>query len=176
VADVERHRDFMALLDGHGAAVMATLRRLCRSRHDAEDVFQETAARVWRHLPGRAELRNPRAWLMTVAYRAFVDARARRRHHPPEAVGDSAGDSVIDPVDTRVGPPDRAAERTETCDRVHAAVAGLPAAVREVVALHYQGGLTIAQTAAAMDVSEGTVKSRLNAALRRLREALEESE
>ena len=34
----------MDLLDAHGAAVLAMLRRLCRRRHDADDVFQETAA------------------------------------------------------------------------------------------------------------------------------------
>ena len=38
----------MELLDAHGAAVLAMLRQLCGSRHDADDVFQETAARVWR--------------------------------------------------------------------------------------------------------------------------------
>jgi RNA polymerase sigma-70 factor, ECF subfamily len=158
----------MELLDAHGAAALAMLRRLCGSRHDAEDVFQETAARVWRSLPAAPRLRNPRGWVLTVAYRAFLDERGRsqRRRH----------DELADPADPRSDPPDRAAARAEVCDRVQAAIAGLPEPVRQVVVLHYLGGLTISQTAAAMDVREGTVKSRLNAGLGLLRGVLEGGE
>ena len=53
------------------------------------------------------------------------------------------------------------------------AIAGLPDLIREVVVLHYTAGLTLSQTAAAMEISEGTVKSRLNAALNKLRSVLE---
>jgi DNA-directed RNA polymerase specialized sigma24 family protein len=42
-----------------------------------------------------------------------------------------------------------------------------------VVVLHYVGGLSLSQTAATMEISEGTVKSRLNAALKKLRGVLE---
>jgi RNA polymerase sigma-70 factor (ECF subfamily) len=169
VAHGDDHRQpFADLLDAHGAAVLAMLRRLCGNRHDADDAFQETAARVWRHLASRAWyqprpwLRNPRAWVMTVAYRAFVDARVRRRPH----------EELREPADGRVEPPDRSAERAETADRVQAAIAALSGPTREVVVLHYLGGLTIGQVAAAMDLAEGTVKSRLNAALTKLRDAL----
>jgi RNA polymerase sigma-70 factor, ECF subfamily len=103
---------------------------------------------------------------MTVAYRVFVDSRERRKPH----------DELSDPPDARADPPDRAAARAEVCDRVQAAIAGLPEPVREVVVLHYLGGLTLSQTAAAMDVREGTVKSRLNAALGQLRSVLEGSQ
>ncbi len=54
MAHGDDHRQpFTDLLDAHGAAVLAMLRRLCGNRHDADDVFQETAARVWRHLGSR---------------------------------------------------------------------------------------------------------------------------
>src|SRR3954471_12224819 len=131
----------MELLDAHGAAVLSMLRRLCGSRHDADDVFQETAARVWRSLPTQPRLRNPRGWVMTVAYRVFVDSLGHRRPRHGE---------LADPADARADPPDRAAARAEVCDRVQAAIAELPESVREVVVLHYLGGLTISQTAAAM--------------------------
>jgi RNA polymerase sigma-70 factor (ECF subfamily) len=153
----------MALLDAHGAAVMAMLRRLARSnRTDAEDAFQETAARVWRNMHEVARLANPRAWVMTIAYRAFVDVRTRQRVHDP----------LPDAVDTRAGSPNDSAERHETADRVQSAIAALDEPVRQVVVLHYMSGLTLAETAAAMNLSAGTVKSRLNAALGRLRSVL----
>ena len=46
-------------------------------------------------------------------------------------------------------------------------------ALRQVVILHYTGGLTLRETAEALACSEGTVKSRLNAAITKLRSMLE---
>jgi len=155
-------REFLELLDDHGATLMAMLQRLCRNTHDAEDVFQETAVRVWRAFAGRPRLRNPRGWVMTIGYRAFLDMRERHGRHA----------ELPDVADGRLALPMDAAGRAEECDRVQAAIGGLPEPMREVIALHYVGGLTLRQTAAAMEVSEGTVKSRLNAALGRLRSVL----
>ena len=51
---------FLGLVDEHGAAVLALLRRLCGRGHDAEDLFQDVAIRVWRTwAPGqRSEIRE----------------------------------------------------------------------------------------------------------------------
>lgn len=153
---------FLELLDRHGAVVLATLRRLCRSSHDAEDVFQETAMRVWRYLPRRNRLRAPRAWLMTVAYRSYLDHRSRSPTHV---------ELRDDPDETFPGPAQQA-QRSEERQRVQTAVAGLPGAIHEVIVLHYTGGLTLRQTAKAMGISLGTAKSRLNNGLDRLRKAM----
>src|SRR5262245_5960136 len=153
----------MALLDDHGASLMALLRRLCGNQPDADDVFQETAVRVWKNFASRPWLRNPRSWLMTIGYRAFLDSRDRRR----------SGSELVDPTDTRSRSPGELAERAEDFDRIQAAIQGLPDSIREVVVLHYVGGLSISQTAAAIQIAEGTVKSRLNSALATLRRALE---
>jgi RNA polymerase sigma-70 factor (ECF subfamily) len=163
VPDSAWQREFLELLDAHGAMLMAMLRRLCGNGHDAEDVFQDTAVRVWRGFAGRPRLRNPRAWLMAIGYRAFLDGRSRQ----PRPEG------LHEPVDSRNASPGQRAEQSEDCDRVQAAIADLPEPIREVVVLHYVGGLTLRQTAAAMEISQGTVKSRLNAALNKLRSILE---
>jgi RNA polymerase sigma-70 factor (ECF subfamily) len=143
--------------------MMSMLRRLCRNPHDAEDVFQETAVRVWRNFLRRPLLRSPRAWLMTIAYRTFLDHQARRRR----------GENLVDPPDDRQADPGRQAEHAERNRRLTAAIDGLPPALRQVIILHYSGGLTIRQTAQAMGLSLGTAKSRLNAALVELRSMLQ---
>jgi len=163
VSNSSLHREFLELFDAYGATLMAMLRRLCANQHDAEDVFQDTAARVWRTFSARPRLRNPRAWIMTTGYRAFLDARGRRKPH----------EALLDPVDDRTASPGQMAERSEDCARVQTAIAGLLDPIREVIVLHYTAGLTLSQTAAAMEISEGTVKSRLNAALNKLRSVLE---
>ena len=159
---------FLALVDRHGAGAMALLRRLCGNEHDAEDVFQDVAVRVWKHLGERPRLRDDRAWLLTIAYRAYLDHRARR---PPVHVPLFDDDSEL----ARAGmdrDPVAVAERTELARQVNAAVAGLSPLLREVVVLHYTGGLSLRQVAAATGASIGTVKSRLNAGLEQLRRRL----
>jgi RNA polymerase sigma-70 factor (ECF subfamily) len=155
-------RKFVALLEAHGPALLGMLRRLCRNAHDADDVYQDTAMRVWRYFPQRPRLRNPKSWLMTIAYRAFVDHHQRRRKHEP----------FIELADQRGEAPDTLAEKAEWSKQIAAALESLSPAVRQVVVLHYSGGLTLRETAAAMDISIGTAKSRLNAGLEALRSLL----
>lgn len=154
---------FASLVDEYGAALLAFLRRMCGNPHDADDAFQETAVRVWRSFAQRPSLRNERAWLMTIAYRAFLDQRSRR--HTTEALREPADDRAASPVET--------ADRAEQASQLASEVSGLPEAMREIVVLHYSGGLTLKETARVVGVSLGTVKSRLNAALKQLRSVLE---
>ena len=159
----QEHQEFMALVNAHGAAVLAMLRRLCGNPHDAEDMFQETAVRVWRNFGNRPTLRSPRGWLITVAYRVFLDQRTRQSDHV-------AND---EPVDCRSVSAESLAEQAEWRDRLNAAIQALAAEGRELVLLHYAGGLTLSESAAALGVPVGTAKSRLNVALNKLRSVLE---
>jgi len=166
VSDSRHDRQFLALLDDHGAIVMALLRRLCRNHHDAEDAFQETAVRVWRSLGQQPVLRNPRGWLLTIAYRAYLDQASQRR-------GTENGHDCAQTPDQRLLPPEARVEQKEEEARVHQAIASLPEPLREVVFLHYTARLSLKETAAAMGLALGTAKSRLNAALGKLRGLLQ---
>lgn len=156
---------FVAMVDTHGAALLATLCRLCENRHDADDLFQETAVRVWRSFATRPVLRSPRAWLITIGYRAFLDSR--------KSADCYTTDSFATFVDARASAPEELIERAESNALLNERVGELPAHLREVIALHYHGGLTIRQTAAAMQVSLAITKNRLHAALKELRSTLE---
>lgn len=160
--DSAPHAAFAALFRDHAGAVLGLLRRLCRNRHDADDVFQETAVRAWQHICGGQPLQNPRSWLMTVAYRTFLDLRSRSQS------GREAPGEMIDPGRG----PESAAEQLEEAIRLRRAVDELSAPGRDVLLLHYSGGLSLRETAETLQVSEGTVKSRLSAALVQLRKAL----
>ena len=154
--------EYLQMVDDHGAAVLAMLRRLCGNTPDAEDAFQETAVRVWRNFDRQPPLRNPRAWLMAIAYRAFVDQHARRRQ----------GDVLTDVADYRSHSPGDAAVKVEEATQIGTAIEELSENLRQVVVLHYTGGLTLQETAEALGLSPGTVKSRLSAALTKLRSIL----
>ena len=163
-ADSADQRAFAALVDQHGAALLALLRRLCRNEHTAEDLFQETAARVWRNIRSAPLLRNPRAWLMKIGYHVFLDHRQPALTVPQD---------LSDAPDLRFPTPPENAEQQESACRIQNHIADLSEPLRDVLALHYTGGLSIHETAAAIGISAGTVKSRLNAALNELRRRLQ---
>lgn len=162
MATTSDQSEFLKMVDDHGAAVLAMLRRLCGNTPDAEDAFQETAVRVWKSFDRQPPLRNPRAWLMSIAYRAFVDQNARRRK----------GDMLTDVADHRLHSPGDAAVKVEEATQIGTAIEELSENLRQVVVLHYTGGLTLLETADALGISVGTVKSRLSAALTKLRSIL----
>jgi RNA polymerase sigma-70 factor, ECF subfamily len=158
---------FQDLLDEHGAPTLAMLRRLCGNPHDADDLFQEVAVRVWRNRKARPTLRNARGWILTIAYRAFLDHRAGRQGHATLEDDDRAFAVVGGDRD-----PVAIAEVAERARLVDSAVAQLSPALRSVIALHYTGGLSLREVANATGLSVGTVKSRLNAGLEQLRRRL----
>ena len=106
---------FTALVDQHGSAILALLRRLCRNSPDADDAFQETAIRVWRGLAQCPPLTNARSWLLTIAFRAFVDLQARRQRNSTE--------QLADPTDNRIPSPTHAIQQQEENQRLDAALA-----------------------------------------------------
>jgi RNA polymerase sigma-70 factor (ECF subfamily) len=163
--DAER-QTFLELVDRHGATVLGMLRRLCGNRHDADDVFQEVATRVWLNIHLRPRLRSPRAWLMTIAYRQFLDHHSRVRLHQPLLNSD------LPERDWSAFDPARQAERSEEARMLDDAVQKLPELLRSIIVLHYTGGLSLRETAQAVGISAGTAKSRLNTALTQLRRRL----
>lgn len=154
-----------ALHDEHAAALWSFALHLTGGdRARAEDVTQETLLRAWRH-PGVLDQsqRSARAWLFTVARRIVIDERRS-----------AAARSEI-PTDQ---PPERAVpddtERAVQGWLVADALTELSDRHRQVLALCYFQGLSVAEAAARLGVAEGTVKSRTHYALRALRLVLEE--
>ena len=110
---------------------------------------------------------RPRArlttYLVTLARNAAIDARraAWQRREPLDAEPASAGPA-----------PDEIAHRHELARRLSAALAEIPPEDREALVLSEVGGLSYREIAEAAGVPEGTVASRKNRAIRRVRERL----
>jgi len=134
-------------------------------RQHAEDVVQETMVRAWREA-GRLDLSGPSLmpWLTSVARRIVIDEHRRKRARPEEAGTDAVADVPVD---------------DDTADTVlRVAVA---AAMRELTSSHRQiltetilRDRTVDQTAEALGIPVGTVKSRVHYALRVLQVVLAE--
>lgn len=131
---------------------------------DRDDLVQEALLRAWRHRrsfdPARGQ---PSAWLLAIV--ANVCRRESGRHSRLRSVGEPP--DLAQPP-TGVG-PDRAID-------LERAVATLPKRQRLAVDCYYFAGLTVTETAAVMGCSDGTVKSALSGARRRLRILLEDND
>lgn len=73
---------FPALLQCALPTLRAFLRRLCGNEADADDVLQETLAKVWRHRANFDATRPASSWLHQAAFRCFCDHRRRQRAAP----------------------------------------------------------------------------------------------
>jgi RNA polymerase sigma-70 factor (ECF subfamily) len=154
------YRDFRATLFGQ------VLSLTNHDRQWTEDVVQETMIRAWQHA-GTLE-REPgmlRGWLLTVARRIVIDGWRNRRVRPQEVALDIPEDAgTADRTDSSLA--------ALTIDR---ALLGLDEKYRSVISETYLAGNTVRQAAAILGIPEGTVKSRLYAAMRQLRKALGET-
>ena len=145
--------DFAAWVAPH-VRVMGLVAARLGPAGDREDVVQDALLDAWRHRetydPARG---SAQAWLVAITAR-----RARRRHGRRTVALTEAADVAVEDA---VGDVDlrRAVER-------------LTGRQRTAVELHYFVGLPVAECAAAMGCSEGTVKSTLSDARARLRKEL----
>ena len=157
---------FEALYERTFPRVYAYVASLLRDRTAAEDVTAQAYERAYRRRRSfRAGRGTPEAWVFAIARNAALDELRRRKRTaaPIDEVEDQAGGSVED-----------AAELAIRRDVVRAALAGLEPRERDLVALKFMGGLTNAEIAGVLGVSESNAGTRLHRTLTKLREACHE--
>lgn len=148
------------LVRDHHALAFRVARSVLRDDASAEDAVQDLYLRFLRDPAALERAANLKAFVARAAVNAALDQKrsAGRREKRERAA--TREEAVMDSVEQ--------AARAE----LRAKVAELPDEQRLAVEMHYFHGLTKEETAAALDVPAGTVSSRLNAALGRLRTAL----
>lgn len=130
-------------------------------RRLAEELAQEAFVRTCQHWETVRTLDAPGAWVHRVGINLAI-SRARRRRTELRIVQQQGA----------VAPTASAGADAGLADEVvRAAVAALPADERAVVVLRFHADLSVADTASALGVPEGTVKTRTRRALGRLRGA-----
>src|SRR3981081_1809448 len=157
-------RVFERMVHEHHEPLLAFWFALTGSRHDGEEVAQETLLRAYRALvtysPDRIRDLKQRAGLPRIAGNV---ARNRYRGLRPRLVELNGSEQ-----DTAPGPEARALRRAQLEDVV-AALAGLPPRHREAVVLRVVQDLSYADVAEVLGQPIGTVKSNVHRALQVLR-------
>ncbi|MGI5869943.1 MAG: RNA polymerase sigma factor [Kiritimatiellia bacterium] len=153
---------FSQLVRKHQNAVMNFFRRSGVYR-DVEDLAQEAFLKLYRARRGYRPAAKFTTFLYLIARRVMIDSirRSARQAKLMEGYGKEA-------------PPaeDAPAMRGERSD-AEKALDCLSPAMRETVALVVMQGLTYAEAASVLGIPEGTAKSRVSAAMRQMRAALE---
>ena len=163
-------RAWETIVRGYQGLAFRTAYLLSGNAADAEEAVQSGFVKAYRAL-GRFRRGAPlRPWLLRIVSN---EARNRRRsagRREALALRAAAADRPGDAVPS----PEAALLARESHERLLAAVEALPEEHRDAVACRYLLELSEEETAAALGIRKGTVKSRLSRALARLRATLEE--
>src|SRR5437764_2992411 len=147
--------------------VLATARRILGDAADAEEATQEVFLRVYKYLHRFDRAKPFEPWLYRLTVNVCNDM-ASRRTRAQDRVSHEASEPTAVSVD-----PDAGLHRDEQRRLVQSALSSLPEKQRMAVVLRDLQGLSIAETAKAMTVSQATVRSHLSAARLRLKKLIE---
>ena len=154
------------LIDRFHGRIYAFLRRLSGTDADAVELTQRTFCRVWVALPGFAGKSTLSSWLHGIAYRTYVDWLRKERRS--QAMPDEWWTCL---ADEGVGPDAISAARDDK-SVIYGAVDRLEPELRDTIHLHYYQGLSIEETAKALEIASSTVKHRVRRALDQLRRTI----
>jgi len=159
--------DLAALFQQYRIRIFHFALQMLGNTEDAMDVTQDAFLRLHRHWHRRDANRSAVAWLYAIARNLAIDVIRARRVRKPAAVEEADAEPSPAPG------PEVLAGRSELRERIWAALAELPPALREVVVLRDLHGLSYAELAQTLGVPATTVTSRLHDARERLRKKLE---
>jgi len=157
-------------------SVIFRINRVLHNASDAEDVAQEVLLRVCKNI---RSLKNPshfRVWLnkitMNETYRHLEKNSKQGSLYGGGVLDIDDYHEVLDDVDEDFIPHDFAI-RSDDCKRIMKIVQKLPQRQLQAVLLHYYDGLSVTETAIAMDVSKPTVSQYLSLAKEKIRNDLQ---
>lgn len=162
------------LYDSTSALAFSLAMALLRDPADAEEAVGDAFAQIWRTAREFNENRGSlQAWVTTVVRsRALDRLRARRRTERVVLGASDIAQDLHQSAEDSAPTPDVATESAELGKQVAAAIAALTPAQQEALRLAYFEGLSQSEIAEHLREPLGTVKTRMRAALIKLREML----
>jgi RNA polymerase sigma-70 factor, ECF subfamily len=161
-----------SLIRAHQEALYAFMLRMSGRPDVAEDIVQEAFVRVLKNIDRFDTRFRFSTWLFTIAKRLYVNAMQKLRPtYDSDIVGAHQGEANT---------PGGSASRRETIENarniIDTALAELGPLQREIILLFHQQNWPITEIAVYLDMPEGTVKSHLHRARRRMKKVIESCE
>ncbi len=162
-----------ALYDRYAGLVFSLAFNMVGDRLTAEEITQDVFLNAWNgagsYRSGRAQVNT---WLTSIARHRSIDV-LRRWGSRAEQHAVSWAQPELESIQSEDEPQEEVALRLEQ-EKVRQAVAQLPEAQRETLALAYFKGYTHQQIADALHEPLGTVKTRIRLAMQKLRLSLQD--
>ena len=156
------------LIEEYSPMLTALTLQLCQNEADAHDLFQDTWERVVRYARKHSleKIHNHRAWLCKICTNLYCDRFKRQKKDRQYTCAPEDKELFLQNI------PDP--ESREDYAILFDAIARLTAKQKSVVILRYFYGFTRHEIAEMLSLPEGTVRSRLQDALNKLRRDLNE--
>ena len=163
---------FDDIFDRFNGLMLRTAYRIVRDRDIAEDAVQNALIKAWQYLPSLSETGALRPWLLRIVVNQCLDFKrrlARSRMFLSQSFSEQETLLASQVADDARGCMERCWDLAHT-------VKQLPAKQQHVIALHYYQGMTLPEIAQRLQISENTLKKRLQAALGNLRRMFGDAE
>jgi RNA polymerase sigma-70 factor (ECF subfamily) len=160
---------FEVLIRRHNQRIYRAVRAVMRSDEDVEDVMQQAYLNAYRHLRQFAATARFSTWLTRIA---INEAFAMRRKRGVQFDGEGETERMFSVVDDKTRDPEKQASDSELREVMEQEVASLPDALRLTFVMRDVEGLSTADAATALGISEDLVKTRLHRARTLLRDNL----
>jgi RNA polymerase sigma-70 factor, ECF subfamily len=164
------HDAFAELVRRWETPIQRLCGRMIGDLHKAEDLAQETFARVFVRRASYEPTGRFSTWLWRIAINLCHDELRRRTRRGEQSLqfeGADGEDGETAPVSPDATPSEEL-QTLEKSERIRAAVGRLPEKLRVVVLLRHYEGLKFAEIAEVLGIPDGTVKSRMVEGLDRL--------
>jgi RNA polymerase sigma-70 factor (ECF subfamily) len=169
-AHAQRTEQFVALMRRHNQRLYRAARAIVRDPSEAEDVLQEGYVAAFEHLPGLREGDDSvvAAWLTRIVVNTAISRMRARGRWAATPLDEEGAEMVRIEAQT----PEDDASKHELRALLEQAIEDLPDHYRLVFVLREVEGLSTADTATSLEISQEVVKTRLHRARNLLKEGL----
>lgn len=168
-----RTPELAALFRDHASGLAGAVRGILGGRTDTREVLQDVYLKAHRAIEAGAAPRDPVGWLFVMTLNCARDiARRERRSERTTDIEEIDAMQLSQDAET----PVHIAERNERVRAAREAIQGLDDPLKDVFLLRVSGELRFEDVAELLRIPVGTAKTRMRAALARLRWALDAHE
>jgi RNA polymerase sigma-70 factor, ECF subfamily len=163
---------FDDIFDRYGSLMLRTAYSIVQDRDSAEDIVQNSLLLAWQHLPGLRETGALRPWLMRIVVNQCISLKrriARSTAYLHQSFSEYEAEQASQIADYAEGLRERKWDLEQ-------AISQLTPKQQMVIRFHYYHGMTLPEISQKFQISENTLKKRLQAGLSHLRQKVRAAE
>jgi RNA polymerase sigma-70 factor (ECF subfamily) len=161
---------FQLLVERYEGKLFALARRYTRSMVEVEDLVQDTFLKAFSRLDSFQHQSSFYTWIYRIATNTILDFLKRRGRSPIQAVEDP--EAAFDSPQASVARPDGNLEREEISSITYAVLDSMPEIFRTVLVMRELESMAYQEIADVLEISIGTVESRIFRARARFKQRL----